>query len=991
MNAARPMLAGEAASEQAHTALDPRAALCVALDHAAHLLPSQPPLHAFVHHNTLHAFEDRDFDVALREASALYGTEPYQSEQAFAAHIASGRIDSRDIESVLAREPGGEERLWPGGPTRSRLRRFRLRHVFETPAAETVAWMVSEGELFVASHPAIGADARARALSAARSRRRLSARLRALWQRLVAAAPVSTPPRRGLRVRDALLTACDIDIDEWVHPVLIRLAGAYLDQGMAAVGMPHRGAGFLAAVRALYAPAGGIAERWMRGLNATVAEHAREQRDALDTIAWALEAAAVPRAQWPQYVLHTLLALKGWAGMFHQYETHPERLPVRTVPATLADFLAVQLTLETVAMRHALTQAQGHLARGAAAVALADLFAEAAATRPAQPDLGAVFEAFVVAQGLGLDAADLAEAVHARALIDAVREFDGLARRRLLHAAYEHHYRVHVLDSLIAHQPHRRDEPQLPALQAVFCMDEREESLRRHLEELSPDVQTFGYAGFFGVAMSYRGLDDVKERPLCPVVVTPRHLVEELPLDAAAHARYQVARRRRGRASNFVRTARDDALRGSGWALLVGTLKIVPLIGCSLFPRAFARLVHRLHELGLERPHTRLRVEGNGTIDPATGLALGYTVAEMTDIVHGMLSTMGLARDFAPIVLIVGHGSSSLNNPHEAAHDCGATGGGRGGPNARAFAAMANHPEVRARLAQRGLAIDAHTWFVGAYHNTCDDAMTYYDTDLVPASHGGALARTRERLAAACTRDAHERCRRFESAPAVLAIDEAMHHAEEHATDLGQPRPEYGHATNAVCVIGRRRSTRGLFLDRRAFLISYDPRDDADGAKLGALLAAAAPVGAGISLEYYFSYVDPRGYGCGTKLPHNITGLVGVVDGHASDLRTGLPWQMVEIHEPMRLLTVVEATTAVLEHIVATRPGVAALVLNRWIQLAAVDPESGAVQVFEEGRFVPYVPHSRDLPLVESSMDHYTGRRGHLSCARVRAEVEHAA
>jgi len=962
-----------------------------ALEHAAHLLPSQPPLHAFVHHNTLHAFEGHDFDDALREASALYGTEPYQSEQAFAGHLASGRIDSRDIESVLAREPGGEDRLWPGGPLRSRLWRFRLRHAFETPAAETVAWMVSEGELFADSHAAIGVDARARALTAAGSRRRLSLALRELWQTFAAVAPPAAEARRGVRRRDALLAVSDIDIDEWVQPLLIRLAGAFLDQGMAAVGMPHRGAGFLAAVRALYAPAGTVGERWMGGLKAVVCDHARRELDALDTIAWALEAAAIPRAQWPGYVLHTLLALKGWAGMFHQYETHPERLPVRPVPATLADFLAVQLTLETVATRYALARADAVAARGTAAVAIAGLLEEAADARPARADLGAVFEAFVVAQGLGLDAEDLADDARARALMDAVRAFDGLTRRRLLHAAYEHHYRVHVLDSLIAHQPYRCDDPQPPALQAVFCMDEREESLRRHLEELSPDVQTFGYAGFFGVAMSYRGLDDVKERPLCPVVVTPRHLVEELPLDAGAHARYQLARRRRGRASNFVRTARDDALRGSGWALLVGTLKIVPLIGCSLFPRAFARLMHRLHELGPERPHTRLRVEGSGAVDPATGLIVGYTVAEMTDIVHGMLSTMGLARDFAPIVLIVGHGSSSLNNPHEAAHDCGATGGGRGGPNARAFAVMANHPEVRARLAGRGLVINQQTWFVGAYHNTCDDAMTCYDTDLVPASHRTALERTRERLAAACTRDAHERCRRFESAPAMLGIDAAMHHAEEHATDLGQPRPEYGHATNAVCVIGRRRSTRGLFLDRRAFLISYDPLDDVDGEKLGALLAAAAPVGAGISLEYYFSYVDPRGYGCGTKLPHNITGLIGVVDGHASDLRTGLPWQMVEIHEPMRLLTVVEATTDMLEHIVATHPGVAALVLNRWIQLVAVDPHTGAVQVFDDGRFVPYTPHSRDLLLVESSMDHYAGRRGHLPCARVRLEVEHAA
>ena len=125
---------------------------------------------------------------------------------------------------------------------------------------------------------------------------------------------------------------------------------------------------------------------------------------------------------------------------------------------------------------------------------------------------------------------------------------------------------------------------------------------------------------------------------------------------------------------------------------------------------------------------------------------------------------------------------------------------------------------------------------------------------------------------------------------------------------MAQPRPEYGHATNAFCIVGRRERTRGLFLDRRAFLVSYDPARDHDGALLARIMAAVVPVVAGISLAYYFSYVDPSGYGCGTKLPHNVTSLLGVMDGAQSDLRTGLPWQMVEIHEPTRLAIVVEGT-----------------------------------------------------------------------------------
>ena len=93
-------------------------------------------------------------------------------------------------------------------------------------------------------------------------------------------------------------------------------------------------------------------------------------------------------------------------------------------------------------------------------------------------------------------------------------------------------------------------------------------------------------------------------------------------------------------------------------------------------------------------------------------------------------------------------------------------------------------------------------------------------------------------------------------------------------------------------------------MDRRAFLNSYDPTtDDPESNILLRILRAAIPVCAGISLEYYFSSVDPAYFGCGSKLPHNVTSLLGVMDGAASDLRTGLSTQMTEIHEPIRHCT----------------------------------------------------------------------------------------
>lgn len=965
----------DATEGHAPSAGGPRGLVAHALTHAAHYLPAQLPLHAFVHHNTLHAFEHLDFHAALAEASALYATEPYQTEAAFADALKRGRITEREIEIGLGAIPDGASALWAGGPLRRDLWRFRLLHAFETPSSEAIAFMCAEHEPFGAPHPAVPLGARARWTRGASTRRALEN----LWRILEQEAQPLPVHAVGLRLRDQVLERHGEDVDERVRPLLIRLAAAYLDQGVAEAPMPGRTAGFLDAVRTLFQAGAPEEGPWLVGIAELIGHQRGNGFDALDTIIDCLSRLEIPETTWDEYILRTLLALRGWAGMFEQYAAHPERMPVSELPANLADYLAVQLMLETCALRFVQSR---HAKRNGST----DM-----PPRPTRLDLRPVYEAFVSAQALGLDAESLQQEGRAASLVREVLAFDGLTRRRLLHEAFERHYRDHVFDSLLAHRQHRPALPARSRFAAVFCMDEREESTRRHLEELAPEVTTYGFAGFFGVPMAYQGIDDIRPRPLCPIVVTPGHLVEEIPLDPALAERYRLARKRLGKTGDFVRTSRHALLRGGAWALLVGTLKLIPLLGVSLFPRHFHRLTHHLSHAGAERPDSRLAIEFQGEVDEASGLRKGFTVDEMTGIVAGVLKTMGLVRDFPPLVLFVGHGSSSLNNPHEAAHDCGATGGGRGGPNARAFAAMANHPAVRAQLQSRGISIPGTTWFLGSYHNTCDDAMDYFDLEEVPTELSTALTELQQTMTRACRNEAHERCRRFESTPTDLRLDDALFHAEEHANDLAQPRPEYGHATNAVCIIGRRRITRGLYLDRRAFLISYDPDEDPTSDALGNLLAAAGPVGAGISLEYYFSFIDPRGYGCGTKLPHNITGLIGVMDGHASDLRTGLPWQMVEIHEPMRLLVVVEATPEQLVRIVETREVVATLVLRGWIQVASLDPMSGEIAVFENGRFVPYDPRPVALAVRPSSVEHYAGHREHLPCAHIDKGVAHAA
>lgn len=966
--------------------------LAVLLKKLATLLPEQAPLHAFVHHNTLHAFEDLPFETAVVEASKIFSAEPFQTEEAFAKHLESGRISPEDIGDVLDEMNSEQDReiLFPGGLSGREFKLLRLRTLFQIPDESALRYLLSEGyvknklssTLPGSRRESVLGSYEAKPLSTVSTFALESQIVSELWDNLARVAP--PPPhrqRRYTRRRDQLLLATSIDTDEVVHPLMIRLCAAYLDQGLSYWPMPYRSEGFLAAVRHLYALPLPPPNSYLSGL--MTAFRAQEDWSAEQTILWALSELEVENTY--EYLRASLLALRGWAGMMHQLELHPEKAPVEAPPSRLADFLAVRLVFDVVASRNVLLKLSSV---GANYSSLQEFCEQRGAIqgqrRENNPRL--IYEAFTLAQHSSLDLGIFRDHAIARYWLQAVASFGELERRMLLHRAYERRHYVDTLDALIAHCQIDTRKPPPPTFQAAFCIDDREESLRRHLEECFPAVKTYGFAGFFGCAINFQGVDDIRPRPLCPVTIQPMKLISEELEDDSHGRRYRILQRLLGRLKHETYVGSKTLTRGSLLAALVGSIALMPLIIKSLFPRASAILVHKYGEIIHKKPASKIQVEAP-TTDEA-GLSSGYTVCEMTAIVESVLKSMGLTDSFCPIVLIVGHGSSSLNNPHKAAYDCGATGGGRGGPNARVFAAMANHIEVRKQLQERGIVVPSSTYFVGAFHNTCDDTVAYYDEELLPLECREILVMVQAAMSEACRRDAHERCRRFAMVPADVSPREALEYAAAHSSDLAEARPECGHATNSLCIVGRRERTRGLFLDRRAFLVSYNPEKDDTGELLRGLLRSVAPVGAGINLEYYFSFVDPLRYGCGTKLPHNITGLIGVMDGHATDLRTGLPWQMVEIHEPVRLLTIVEATVGRLTEILSSEPGVAKLVENEWIKLVAWDPESDCFDFYTSNGFQRYSPRRDSLPVVEISFDHYAGKRDHLPFAHVKGAFQ---
>ncbi|WP_129348573.1 YbcC family protein [Sorangium cellulosum] len=990
----------------------PEERLRTLLQHAGHFLPAQGPIGVFVHHNTLHAFQHLPFHDALAAASALFEAEPYLPEAEYRAHIASGRIDDQDIEAALAERFAERPDERRGPLSRNEIERLALRFRVEGVTEAGLRWRIAEAgetrrlrpdlppkpyrrlivgtERWLAERP----DAAARLVDLGGRDPESRAAL-ALWDAccsvpLPPATPAAPPLIDRVGVdrshRDLLLALTGEDPAELIDPLFIRLLGAYLDEGIAHWAMPDRAQGLFRAFRGLVLDGSRPAEACFAGLDAELRALGASTPPAAVAVA-ALRELGVAEDRWEGYVTRVLLELPGWAGMVHRLERTPGDRPEGAPPASLVDYLAVRLTLARYALRHVARRKLGYKGPLAGLVEHARRAAKPVEPPPRSPDGDRPFRLFQLAQLAGLSVAQIHPLpVEDRVwALEVLEGLDEMARRRLLHEAYEHHHRVEVLHGIAANLRRPASERAVsdPRFQVALCIDDRCEGLRRHFEELSPRHETFGIAGFFGVPIRYRGLDDAGHASLCPVNVVPAHEIVERPR-VEGFGLVRKARRRRW--ARFVHALGHGTRTLSRGLLLTPTLGLfstIPLVGRTLFPRAYARLRGAIARRLLPAVPTQLHSPHEEGAQ-ARGGGAPLAAAEEAAMVAATLEIMGLTRRFAPLVVVLGHGASSVNNPHHSAYDCGACGGRHGGPNARLFAAMANDREVRALLRARGIDIPEGTFFLGGMNNTTTEEIVFYDEILAPPSHRGEIAALKGALVEARKRHAHERCRRFASAPERLSPEQALAHVEARAVDLSEARPELGHATNAVCVIGRRELTRGLFLDRRVFLTSYDPTQDPTGAVLERVLLSAGPVGAGINLEYYFSRVDNLRFGAGTKLPHNLVSLLGVMDGARSDLRTGLPKQMIEIHEPVRMLTVVEASTETAAAICARQPSLRELIFNGWIQLACVDPATGRIEHFARGAFAPFSPPERPLPTVARSSDWYAGKRDFVPPAVVR-------
>jgi len=784
-----------------------------------HYLPAQAPLKDFIHHNTLHGFQNLKFNKAIYSASAIFGYRVSLSLAEYREHYQSGRINPVILEKIIAQRKG------------------------EDQVAEWMDKLLNYH--YHKDSPRIGV-------------------LRSTWKRHY-----------------------HIDLDSLVHPLLFRILCSYLDQGISMWNFPIGNKGFLTSIREMEKGSFASFFKTKRVRNLLLTE-----RCGIHSLLKIL--VGDDETLYSHYIFDQQFSHQGWSGMVATVEDQPQTL-LDHKKITLHDLVILELLLEIDALDNHFDEKWLPLEKVIRKRPI-ELFSE-------------------------IEVTELDEAT------------------TIWQEAFEWSY----YDEVLAGLKNTKQEKRLAgsSFQAMFCIDDRECSFRRHLEKEDPKCETFGTPGFFGVEFYFQPDHGKFYTKLCPAPVNPKFLVKEIG-----------ARRKNEKDAHFTKHS-HSLFRGWMITQTLGfwsALRLfINIFKPSMGPATASSFKHM-------DQNSKLTIENRKPEHRENDLQVGFTIEEMANRVEGLLRSIGLIKNFSNLVYVVGHGSSSVNNPHFAAYDCGACSGRAGSVNSRVVCHMANHREVREILRSRGLVIPDETQFVGGLHDTTRDEVMFFDVDsLTPKNkelhHGNEQVFTQ-----ALDLNAKERSRRFESVNSQLDAKKIHEKIRIRSVSLFEPRPELNHATNSLCIVGRRDLTKHLFLDRRSFLNSYDYATDLDGKLLLGIIRPLGPVCGGINLEYFFSRVDNQKLGAGTKLPHNVMGLFGVANGIDGDLRPGLPSQMIEVHDPVRLLIVVEHFPDVVLNTIQKQADTYEWFINEWVHLVAINPETRELYVFKEGEFVPYQP-----------------------------------
>ena len=781
-----------------------------------HYLPSQNPLKDFVHHNSLHSFQEFPFHEAIARSNEIMGYKGYLQLSEYKALYHKKKISDKAIDFVIASYPEIESSF--------------------------------KEKLFSKEYDE------------------------------------NTNQRVG-KLREQWKSKMHINLDKEVFPILLRLISNYLDQGISIWHFPVVDKSFLEAIKH-------IENNSHESLFRT--EKAKQLLFEDDLSITKLLRLIVGKEEcFEHYIFDQQFSHPGWSGMVAVLESDPELLFDKR-KITLNDFIIVELLLELDVLYHKYD----------------DLWSP-------------------IGYKSNLENYNLFEEISEKELFTVYK---------IWQEAYEWTYYQEVLSGLSYAFKNQSPAKTDISFQAFFCIDDREISLRQHLELVDEKCETFGTPGHFNIVAYYQPDKGKFLTKVCPAPLNPKHVLKEIHKDKKIKRDLHFSRKTHSMFWGFI------------YSQTLGFLSGLNLFKIMVSPNYSAGTNYSFDHMHKD---ASIQIEYHPKKQKSKKYQEGFTVEEMADIVESILRTTGLTENFAQLVYFVGHGASSTNNPYYAGYGCGACSGRPGSANARAAAKMANRKDVRTILAQRGLKIPNETWFIGGLHDTTRDEIAFYNEGLIVDNLKKSHQENKAKFQQALINNAKERARRFDNIPLKLNKNKNYEQVKKRSLKLFEIRPEYNHATNTLFIVGRRKLTENLFLDRRAFLNSYDYKQDPSGDLLATILGAGAGVCAGINLEYYFSRVDNHRLGAGSKLPQNIVGLIGVANGVEGDLRTGLPYQMVEIHDPLRLMTVIEQQPEVVLQVLNNNPNVKQWYANGWMNLTVLNPTTGEFFNYKNEEFVP--------------------------------------
>ena len=690
---------------------------------------------------------------------------------------------------------------------------------------------------------------------------------------------------------------------DWSRVVVERIShycAAYFDEGQAIWTMPWRDA-------SLY-------EGWLKfmqfdkslrimGLRGVKDVTATLPKSATGAVAWALSELSVPAEMVDDYLLAALLSIGGWAG-WARYLRWQAELKGET-DQSLRDLLAIRVCWDAI---------------------LAKVYSHTDAPRNWRLALG------TEKNGGGQDPTKQVDAILQRAL----------------EIGFQRSLTKSIKSSLLGDKVDER-----PAVQAAFCIDVRSEVIRRALETVTPGVQTLGFAGFFGVLMEYVPFGADTPKGHLPVIFNPPYEVWEGLSDAnAGETQREVNKRQlRLRVASAWKGFKTSAVSTFTFVESTGLIYIPKLFGDSM---GWTRTVPHPDERGLNAETKRkLRPQLTAINAPGSSQKIaGIPKNDLAAVGGFILNNMGLTQTFARIVVLAGHGSTTVNNPQGTGLDCGACAGQTGEASARIAVALLNDPTTRRGLEEKGIKIPQDTYFVAGLHDTTTDEVMLFDTEDLPATHAKDLVQLRKWLADAGELSRMQRANLLGTGSLPAAA--VMRDMRRRTRDWAEVRPEWALAGNAAFIAAPRERTKGVDLAGRAFLHDYNWRKDEGFSTLELIMTAPMVVANWINMQYYGSMVDNFHFGSGNKVLHNVVGgSIGVLEGNGGDLRVGFALQSLHdgsdwVHEAVRLNVTIEAPQERMDDIISRHVLVRELIDNGWIYLFQIDDDGKLHRRFAE-------------------------------------------